>query len=136
MTQIDRALRSNLKLKHLQLLVALDEFRHLGRAAEFLSQTQPAVSKALAEIERMLGLDLFVRSTRGTEPTALGTALVRFARSALSDFARTRDEVAAIASGAAGRVSVGAMAVVTPGLLVQAVRMLKQRSTLTTLLIE
>lgn len=31
--QIDRVLRSNLKLRHLQLLVALDQFRHLGRAA-------------------------------------------------------------------------------------------------------
>ncbi len=51
MGQIDRVLRSNLKLRHLQLLVALDEFRHLGKAAEFLSVTQPAVSKVLAEIE-------------------------------------------------------------------------------------
>src|SRR5688572_4495469 len=64
MTQIDRVLRSNLKLKHLQLLVALDQFRHLGRAAEFLSLTQPAVSKTLAEIEKLFGLALFDRSTR------------------------------------------------------------------------
>lgn len=56
MSQLDRALRSNLKLRHLQLLVALDQFRHLGRAAEWLSLTQPAVSKSLAEIERMFGL--------------------------------------------------------------------------------
>ena len=44
MSQIDRVLRSNLKLRHLQLLVALDEFRHLGRGSEFLSNTLPAVS--------------------------------------------------------------------------------------------
>ena len=106
MTQIDRVLRSNLKLRHLQLLVALDDFRHLGRAAEFLSMTQPAVSKSLAEIERMFELDLFLRSTRGTEPTPYGTAVLRFARSVLSDFGRTRDEIAAVASGAAGRTSV------------------------------
>lgn len=37
MSKIDRVLRSNLKLRHLQLLVALDQFRHLGRAAEFLA---------------------------------------------------------------------------------------------------
>jgi DNA-binding transcriptional LysR family regulator len=102
MTQIDRVLRSNLKLRHLQLLFALDQFRHLGRAAEFLSLTQPAVSKSLAEIERMIGLDLFVRSSRGTETTAYGATVVRFARSVLADFARTRDEIAAVASGSAG----------------------------------
>lgn len=79
MTRIDRVLRSNLKLRHFQLLVALDQFRHLGRAAEFLSVTQPAVSKSLAEIESLFGLALFERSTRGTEPTPAGISVVRFA---------------------------------------------------------
>lgn len=136
MAEIDRVLRSNLKLRHLQLLVALDEFRHLGRAAEFLSVSQPAVSKTLVEIERMFGLDLFVRSTRGTEPTAYGQAVVRFARSVLADFGRTRDEIAAVAGGAAGRTSVGAMVVAMPSLLVRAVALVKQRSARTTVLVE
>ena len=62
MSRIDRAIRSNIKLRHLQLLVALDQFRHLGRAAEFLSLTQPAVSKTLAELESLFGVRLFDRS--------------------------------------------------------------------------
>jgi DNA-binding transcriptional LysR family regulator len=136
MTVIDRVLRSNLKLKHLQLLVALDEFRHIGRVAEFLSVTQPAVSKTLAEIERMFDLGLFVRSARGTEPTAFGEAVVRFARSVLADYSRTRDEIAAVASGAAGRTSVGAMVVAMPILLARAVELLKNRSALTTVSVE
>jgi len=136
MADIDRVLRSNLKLRHLQLLVALDEFRHLGRAAEFLSVSQPAVSKMLAEIERMFDLDLFVRSTRGTEPTAYGHAVVRFARSVLADYARTRDEIGAVAGGAAGRTSVGAMVVAMPTLLVRAVALLKKRSARTTVMVE
>lgn len=136
MTRIDRALRSNLKLRHLQLLVALDEFRHLGRTAEFLSVTQPAVSKMLAEVESMLGLDLFERSTRGTVPTPYGQAIVRFARSVLAGYERTREEIAAVASGAAGRTSVGAMVVATPVLLGRAVQMLKEHSAQTTVLVE
>jgi DNA-binding transcriptional LysR family regulator len=126
MSKIDRVLRSNLKLRHLQLLVALDQFRHLGRAAEFLAVTQPAVSKTLAEVERMLGMALFERSTRGTEPTAAGVSMVRFARSVLAGFERTRDEMAAEASGARGRTSVGAMVVATPVLLARAVERLKR----------
>jgi DNA-binding transcriptional LysR family regulator len=135
-TQIDRVLRSNLKLKHLQLLVALDQFRHLGRAAEFLSLTQPAVSKTLAEIEKLFGLTLFERSTRGTEPTPPGASVVRFARTVLADYERTRDEIAAVAAGAAGRVSVGAMVVAIPVLLARAVEIVKQRSPLTAVLVE
>lgn len=135
-TSIDRVLRSNLKLKHLQLLVALDQFRHLGRASEYLSLTQPAVSKTLAEVERLFGVPLFLRSTKGTEPTAYGQTVVRFARSVLSDFDRTRDEIAAVSSGAAGRVRVGAMVVATPVLLAQAMERLKAASPQTTVLVE
>ncbi|WP_182283683.1 LysR substrate-binding domain-containing protein [Comamonas testosteroni] len=136
MSKIDRVLRSNLKLRHLQLLVALDQFRHLGRAAEFLAVTQPAVSKTLAEVERMLGMVLFERSTRGTEPTAAGVSMVRFARSVLAGFERTRDEMAAEASGARGRTSVGAMVVATPVLLARSVERLKARSDQTTVMVE
>ncbi|MBL8350130.1 MAG: LysR family transcriptional regulator [Burkholderiaceae bacterium] len=136
MADIDRVLRSNLKLRHLQLLVALDEFRHLGRASEFLSLTQPAVSKMLAEIERMFGLNLFARSTRGTEPTAYGHTVVRFARSVLADYDRTRDEIDAVSSGSAGRTRVGAMVVATPSLLMGAIELLKARSSQTSVYVE
>jgi DNA-binding transcriptional LysR family regulator len=136
MAQIDRALRSNIKLRHLQLLVALDEFRHLGRTAEFLSVTQPAVSRMLGEVEAMLGLTLFQRSTRGTAPTASGARIVRFARSVLAEYERTREEIAAVESGAAGRVRVGSMVVALPTLLARAVDLLKERSPQATVLVD
>ncbi|MBP6817196.1 MAG: LysR family transcriptional regulator [Burkholderiaceae bacterium] len=136
MSRIDRAIRSNIKLRHLQLLVALDQFRHLGRAAEFLSLTQPAVSKTLAELESLFGVRLFDRSTRGTEPTAYGDSVVRFARTVLAGYQRTREEIASMASGAAGRTSVGAMVVALPLMLGQAIDRLKARSPLTTVLVE
>ncbi|KAI3590711.1 Transcriptional regulator, LysR family [Cupriavidus sp. U2] len=136
MAHIDRAFRSNIKLRHLQLLVALDEFRHLGRTAEFLSVSQPAVSKVLAEVEKMLGLTLFTRSTRGTEPTPAGESLVRFARAVLAQYDVTRDEIEAVASGAAGRVRVGSMGATLPVLLARAVARLKDRSPRATVLVE
>lgn len=136
MAHIDRVLRSNIKLRHLQLMVALDQFRHLGRTAEFLSVSQPAVSKMLTEVENMFDLVLFDRSTRGTEPTTSGKAIVRFARSVLAEYERTRDEITAVASGAAGRTRVGSMVVAMPVLLAGAVKLLKQRSAQATVLVE
>ena len=41
MSKIDRVLRSNLKLRHLQLLVALDQFRHLGWVTARNSAARP-----------------------------------------------------------------------------------------------
>ncbi len=136
MAQIDRVLRSNIKLRHLQLLVALDQFRHLGRTAEFLSVSQPAVSKMLSEVESMFGLALFDRSTRGSEPTTGGESIIRFARSVLAEYERTRDEISAVESGAAGRTRVGSMVVAMPVLLARAVAMLKKRSAHATVLVE
>lgn len=136
MSAIDRVLRSNMKLRHLQLVVALDQFRHLGRTAEFMSVSQPAVSKMLSEVESMLDLTLFNRSSRGTEPTAAGTVLLRFARAMLADYERTRDEIDALESGAGGRTRVGFMVVAMPTLLAGAVAMLKRRSPEATVLVE
>lgn len=87
-------------------------------------------------MERLFDLPLFLRSTRGTEPTPYGQTVVRFARSVLADFERTREEIAAVASGAAGRVRVGAMVVATPVLLMNAIDAMKRRSTQTTVLVE
>lgn len=136
MAHVDRALRSNLKLRHLRLLVVLDQLRHVGKVAEHLNVTQPAVSKALAEIEQTLGLRLFDRSARGTVPTPYGQSVVRFARSVLAGFERTQDELASMASGAKGRTSVGAMVVAIPVLLARAVTLLKERSAHTTVLVD
>jgi len=136
MPAIDRVLRSNIKLRHLQLLVALDQFRHLGRTAEFMAVSQPAVSKMLGEIESMSGLALFERSSRGTEPSAAGESFVRFARSVLADYERTRDEIASVESGAAGRTRVGSMVVAMPALVAEAVTRLKAQSAHATVLVE
>ncbi|NJD88472.1 MAG: LysR family transcriptional regulator [Betaproteobacteria bacterium] len=136
MNPLDRALRSTLKLRHLQLLVALDRFRHIGRVADSLSVTQPAVSRSLAEIESALGLRLFDRSPRGPTPTAYGEVVVRLARSVLADFDRTSDELSALASGVKGRTAVGAMVVATPVLLARSIALLKERSPQTTVLVE
>jgi DNA-binding transcriptional LysR family regulator len=79
---------------------------------------------------------LFSRSTRGTEPTDYGVTVVKFARSVLADYSRARDELAAVATGAAGHASVGAMVVATPVLLVRAIELLKEQSSQTTVSVE
>lgn len=68
----DWFMKVRLKLRHLQLFIALDELRNLHRAAERLGMSQPAASKLLGELENQLGLVLFDRHPRGIAPT--GTA--------------------------------------------------------------
>ena len=90
MAQLDSYIRTDLKPRHLHLLVALDNIRNLGRVAEYMHVTQPAVSKSLAELERGVGLRLFERTARGVHPTIYGECLIRHARSMLTDLAQAR----------------------------------------------
>lgn len=120
MAQLDWYIRANLKPRHLQLLVALDNFRHIGRAATSLNLSQPAVSLSLGELEKGLGLVLFERHARGVTPNAYGECLIRHARTLLANFAQAREELHALQTGAAGKVHVGALPAVTAGLLPRA----------------
>lgn len=57
---------------HLRLFQATARAGHVGRAAEALHVSQPAVSKQLAELERALGIALFDRVGRRLRLTPAG----------------------------------------------------------------
>jgi hypothetical protein len=62
-------LKARLKTRQLLLLIALDDYRNIHRAAEELHMTQPAASKQVKDLEEMLDVRLFDRLPRGMEPT-------------------------------------------------------------------
>lgn len=70
-TSFDRLL-ARLRFRHLQLLMEIERTGSLTRAAAALNLTQPAVSKALGELEQSLGFALFIRGPRGLELTDPG----------------------------------------------------------------
>lgn len=109
-----RRLAGRLRFRHLQLLLALEEGGSLRAAAHALSLTQPALSKALAEIEAAFGLPLFTRTARGLTPTPQGTAALRGARLLLHELEHVREEATA-AAGAAAVVRIGAPPFVAHG---------------------
>ncbi|MGH8785521.1 MAG: LysR substrate-binding domain-containing protein [Cupriavidus necator] len=102
-------LRTGLKLRHLRLVIALEEYRQVARVANALNITQPAVSKALTEVEEGLGYPLFIRLPRGIEPTPHGMVFVRYAQSILDELDRAGDELLALGQGACASIAVGAM---------------------------
>src|SRR6478735_9330570 len=52
-------LENRLSLRHLKTIDAIDRYGSLSQAAIALGKTQPALSKALAEAEQVLGIELF-----------------------------------------------------------------------------
>lgn len=105
----DWKLRRQLRMTHLLLLQALDAHGSLSRAAEVLAITQPAGTKLLAQLESLLQLDLFERTSRGLRPTEYGRIMIRHAHNALGEISAARESLALTAQGAQGKVAIGAV---------------------------
>ncbi|GLU30325.1 LysR family transcriptional regulator [Trinickia caryophylli] len=73
----------SLDLNLIPFLVALEETRNVSRAAVKLGVSQPRVSTALGKLRTYFGDPLFVRTSRGMEPTPRAMALIPAAREAL-----------------------------------------------------
>jgi len=136
MAEMDWFIRANLRPRHFRILVALDDLRNLGRVARSLHVSQPAVSIALGDLERGLGLKLFERTAKGVVPNAYGECLIRQARVVLASLTQARDEMQALQSGASGKIKVGALPAMTPGLLPQAIALLKEKTPLTRVIVQ
>jgi DNA-binding transcriptional LysR family regulator len=78
----------------LRCFVVLAEELHFGRAADRLYVAQPALSRSIQQLERVLGQRLFVRTTRSVELTPNAQALLPAARDVLDALSLLAGEVA------------------------------------------
>lgn len=74
-----------IELRHLRAFVAVAEELNFGRAATRLYLSQPALSRQIRALERLLGCDLLRRSTRRVELTLAGESLLARTRDLLRD---------------------------------------------------
>jgi len=125
---LGRYVQSQLKIRHLELLVALNDMGSLARVAEHLHVTQPALSKTLAALEDGLGMALFERSPRGLAATEAGECLVRHARTVLGELREAQDNLRTIAEGRRVRTAIGTLPVAAAAILPQFIAALEARA--------
>jgi DNA-binding transcriptional LysR family regulator len=119
-------LKARLKTRQLLLLIALDDYRNIHRAADELHMTQPAASKQIKDLEEMLEVKLFERLPRGMEPTIYGETMIRHARMALTSLALAHDDIVTLKAGLSGQVEVGVIMAPAMALLPRAIARVKE----------
>lgn len=120
-----RRLSTRLKMRHLVLLLQIQQHGSLTRVAEHMASSQPAVTNALAELESMFGTALFERSSRGMLPTALGSVVLDRARAMVHDLDHLARDMAAVASGHAAHLHIGVIPFISGQILSAALRRLQ-----------
>jgi DNA-binding transcriptional LysR family regulator len=123
-------LKARLKTRQLLLLIALDDYRNIHRAADELHMTQPAASKQIKDLEEMLDVRLFERLPRGMEPTIYGETMIRHARMALTSLALAHDDLLTLKAGLSGQVEVGVIMSPAMALLPRAIARIKEQAPL------
>src|SRR5882762_1964225 len=103
----DRTKR-RLKLRDLDILLAVVETGSMGKAAGRLAISQPAVSKAIVELEDALGVQLVDRSRRGVVPTPYGLALGKRSVAIFNDLRQGVQDIDFLADPTKGEIRVGA----------------------------
>ena len=96
-------------LRKLELFLAVVDAGTFTAAADAVHVAQPSISLAVKELERELGAQLLVRSRRGVELTAAGSALLGPARRALREAANASAAVAEVIGLQAGRLDLAAL---------------------------
>ena len=126
MPWVDRIGRK-LKLRDLHTLLAVAQRGSMAKAASDLAVTQPAVTKAIAELEKTLGVRLFDRTSKGAAPTQYGSALLKWSTVLFDDLRQAVDEIEFLADPTGGHLRIGATEPIVAGLLPAVIDHLSRR---------
>ena len=102
-----RLAEAELEFRQLEYFVAVAQELHFGRAAARMFISQPALSQAIAGLERALGVKLFARTRQNVKLTDAGAELLRHARGMLAVREAAVAGVRRVDRGEAGVLRVG-----------------------------
>jgi DNA-binding transcriptional LysR family regulator len=115
------------KLRDLQILLALAQTGSMSRAAKQLAISQPVVSKTIADLEYTLGVRLLDRSSLGVEATVYGRALLNCGIAVFDELHRGLQEIAFLSDPTMGELRVGGAGPFMDGLIPAVISRLADR---------
>lgn len=124
--QLNDIALNRVKLRPLVIFKQVLQSGSILHAAKQLNLTQPAVTKAIQELEDQLQVKLFIRKKNGVEPTAEGTFLAERMNHLMTQLRYLVDDINSFRGGHTGHIVVGTLLSASVRLLPEAVIELKK----------
>jgi DNA-binding transcriptional LysR family regulator len=123
----DERIARRLKLRDVYVLKTVAQLGSMGKAAAQLAVSQPAISQAISDLERVVGTRLLDRSRHGAEPTPQGIAFLKWGAVILDNLKQGIEEIDFLTDPSAGEVRVGTVEIMIAGLVPQVISRLARR---------
>ncbi|MBR0557559.1 pca operon transcription factor PcaQ [Ciceribacter sp. L1K23] len=103
------ALDARIKFRHLQTFLEVGRHRSIGKAADALAVTQPAVSRTIGELETILGVALVEKEGRGIRLSHFGDIFLRHAGECVAAVQRGIDSIAEVQKSEGPPIRIGSL---------------------------
>jgi len=135
--QLHERIGCRLRLRDLNIFLVVATERNMSKAAVQLAISQPAVSKAITEMELTLGVPLLDRGPRGVEPTLFGRALLKRSAAIFDELRQTVTDIDSLLDPTAGEARIGTAGTLATGLVPAVIeRLTRQHPRLSFYLVE
>lgn len=104
-------------IQQLEYILAVDQFRHFAKAAEYCRVTQPTLSAMIQKLEEELGVKLFDRTVQPVCPTLVGEKVLAQARIITSQASQVKEIVSEEKHSLAGTFRLAILPTIAPYLL-------------------
>jgi len=126
MDDIERIAR-RLKMHDVRVLISVVDAGSMHKAAERLGTSQPAISRAIADLEHSVGVRLLERSPRGIQPTQYGRVLIKSSVAAFDEFRQGVKDIKFLADPSTGELRIGCSDAMASGPVLAVIEQLTRR---------
>lgn len=104
-------------IQQLEYILAVDQFRHFAKAAEYCRVTQPTLSAMIQKLEDELGVKLFDRAMQPVCPTRVGEKVLTQARAVLAQASQVKEIISEEKRSLSGTFRLAVLPTIAPYLL-------------------
>ena len=96
-----------MNIQQLEYLIAVDKYKHFGKAAQTCHVTQPTLSAMIQKLEEELSLKIFDRTTHPIRTTDAGDEIISYAKTVLESITELKNKAHSLNDVLAGKINLG-----------------------------